>query len=539
VAGLTPYEWGLALLKLGFWIICIRARGEPKWRKAKDGGFEWDRNPDGTPKLCTGKEPVGFGWGLVRWTVDRLFAAFYGKSGRRKDPGRGIGVGLGADRCPGGGDLADLEGDGEGAAESLATLLGSDEPPNTPSWGAARGGHYLFRVELARLLDLLTRAGAKEKTGNQAGVYHLEQFPGLEVRCGGHFDSGRVKQLQSVCPPSLTTAGVPREWTVPPDVPVMPLPEHAYAFLERLALEAEARRAAEGETAASAPKLTPAEKAARYLAKALPTADEPDRLLLLSVVIGRAGPRHDIPEAECVDLVLEHYAPRCNPTWSADEVKAATRDTYAETPERGVRLLGKKRTFAEGWDTPFEPLEPDVEEAVIRFIDRWPASIEGDHGSNKTFGLVTNVGRGFDLTKNQCLHYVETCYNVEERNKKPRCVPPWDRDALRHKIDGGYERETRRGWLNIKMPSPGGEWTWEGDLEEVAHQDALAGRGVDLGGRPGGGRPRGGAVGLPRWRATSSRRPGRRPARGGARGAPGGGHRPRVGRATPGGVPRG
>jgi hypothetical protein len=218
----NPLDTALKLLKLGYWAIAIYPRGAAIKTKRGD-------------KTAEGKEPIGKGWGAERWTEERLRA----EHGRR--PGAGAGVCFGPGRGPGGSWLIDLEGDGPGAAESLAKLLGG-EIPETPSWGSTRGDHTLFTADGERLLSLLSAAGAKEGTGTKAGVYHLDLLPGLEFRVGGFkADGATVKQVQSVVPPTPGTNGAPRAWKVTPKTPPGPLPESAYAFLQRI--PAESRRA--------------------------------------------------------------------------------------------------------------------------------------------------------------------------------------------------------------------------------------------------------------------------------------------------------
>src|SRR5262249_47913813 len=98
------------------------------------------------------------------------------------------------------------------------------------------GDHTLFTADGDRLLSALSAAGAKEGTGTKAGVYHLDQLPGLEFRVGGYKPGGKVvKQVQSVVPPTPGTDGTPRTWKVSPRTPVAPLPEAAYVFLEGIA----------------------------------------------------------------------------------------------------------------------------------------------------------------------------------------------------------------------------------------------------------------------------------------------------------------
>jgi putative DNA primase/helicase len=176
------------------------------------------------------KRPIGKDWGLTRWDEPRL------RSALQRYPGAGVGIGFGPGRAPGCGWLVDLEGDGDRAAESLAALLGG-EVPDTPAWSSTRGLHHVFVADGDRLLAKLDAAGAREGGGVKAGVWHLPELPGLEIRVGGLKADGTVKQVQSVVPPTPGTDGKPRAWISSPRRGVAPLPEAAYALLERLAAD--------------------------------------------------------------------------------------------------------------------------------------------------------------------------------------------------------------------------------------------------------------------------------------------------------------
>jgi len=196
----------LELKNLGFWAHAVY----PKGHKRKDGS------------ITTGKEPIGKAWGLAQWDQGKLRRTF------RDYPAAGVGVALGPGRAPGGDWLADLEGDGPEAAGSLETLCGG-EVVDTLGWLSARGGHNLFTVDGDRLLSLLQAAGAEEGEGTKAGVWHLDELPGLEFRIGGLKPNGAVKQVHSACPPTVGDDGKPREWTGGKEIAA--LPEAAYAYL--------------------------------------------------------------------------------------------------------------------------------------------------------------------------------------------------------------------------------------------------------------------------------------------------------------------
>lgn len=178
----------LELHQQGFWPIAIYPPG------VKLGS-----------RITKGKEPIGKKWGLERWDEERLRAAF------REHPKAGVGICLGPCRGPGGSWLIDFEGDGSQAAQSLAILFGGRTSP-TLSWTSTRGWHHVFTADGERLLKLLPRAGGKEGTGIKIGVWHLEALPDLEIRIGGYWEDGSIKQVESVVPPTPGTDGKARRW---------------------------------------------------------------------------------------------------------------------------------------------------------------------------------------------------------------------------------------------------------------------------------------------------------------------------------------
>ncbi len=205
---------GLELLASGYWPLATYP-----------AGTSW---PDGRV-LDDYKTPIGKDWGRVRWTRARLEAAY------NRYPSGGSGVCLGPGRGPGGTWLIDLEGDGPGAAESMARLFGGEDI-TTPSWTATRGNHALFTADGATLLDLLAAAGGSRRKGaGRAGTWTLADLPGLEFRVGGYRPDGTVKSLQSVVPPTPGTDDRTREWLFPPTVSIAEFPGAGYAFLEALA----------------------------------------------------------------------------------------------------------------------------------------------------------------------------------------------------------------------------------------------------------------------------------------------------------------
>jgi hypothetical protein len=292
------------------------------------------------------KRPIGKDWGTDRQDLDRLHDAF------RKNPDAGIGIALGPGRAPAGSWLIDVEGDGPAAAESLARLLAGDVR-DTPSWSSTRGNHTLFVADGPRLLELLNKAGAGERTGAQAGVYKVPELPDLEFRIGGTKPDGSTKQLQSVAPPTPGTDGKPRAWTATPRTPVAPLPNAAYDLLDRLA---EARQASQASQAASKPMPTPPphtaddrrgpprtrptaeERAAKYLETIEPAIAGNQGHAKTFAAACRIGPGFNLPPDIALDLLKRHYNPHCRPPWSDAELAHKVDEAYKVESERGWLL---------------------------------------------------------------------------------------------------------------------------------------------------------------------------------------------------------
>jgi hypothetical protein len=224
------------------------------------------------PNRPDGKAPIRKGWGDEQENPDSIRKTF------RDTPKAGIGVGLGPGRGAGGTWLVDVEGDGPEAEESRIRLFDA-ETPGTLGWGSARGGHQLFIADTARLTGLVAGlAGRKDLVvkgdGKGPGVFHLPEYPGLELRVGGYHPGGKVKQFQSVVPPTVGTDGKPRQWNGVSTI--APLPESVYSALRAAAAPARANTPAERQEAATATTTAtnskPADRVEVYLKGALSRA---------------------------------------------------------------------------------------------------------------------------------------------------------------------------------------------------------------------------------------------------------------------------
>ena len=208
--GQTPRDAFVALLKRGFWPIVIYPKGV--------------QLPD---RITEGKEPIGKAWGVERWTLEKADREY----GRHVEAG--VGICLGPGRALGGAWLVDVEGDGPEAEASRVKLF-KGESIESPGWDSARGGHLLLTCESDRLATIMPRMKALEsKDRAGSGVYKSPELPGLELRIGGYTTADRVKQVQSVVPPTPGTNGLPRVWTGP--ATIAPAPDAFYETLEKLA----------------------------------------------------------------------------------------------------------------------------------------------------------------------------------------------------------------------------------------------------------------------------------------------------------------
>jgi DNA primase RepB-like protein len=80
-------------------------------------------------------------------------------------------------------------------------------------------------------------------------------------------------------------------------------------------------------------------------------------------------------------------------------------------------------------------------ERALRYIDRVPPAIAGQHGDVHTFQVCCRLVRGFALDDHEALTVLETW--------NPRCVPPWSDTELRDKLRRArkYGREPFGGLL--------------------------------------------------------------------------------------------
>jgi putative DNA primase/helicase len=307
------------------------------------------------------KRPIGNGWGLKRWDIDRLSRTF------KRYPDAGVGICLGPGRGPDGSNLIDVELDGPDGEAALETLF-AGEAVETIGWSSARGGHSLFVLTNAsydRLSAALAQFG-KEGTGIKVGVWHMPGAPGLEFRIGGLKGNGEPKQVQSVCPPTPGTDGEPRRWrnilrepAAWPESATDRLEEMgraaAAAAKEKAEAEAKEKAAAEAERKAKAcPEADPwamttidrRERARLYLAKVDPAVSGQGGHNQTFKTACKIGPGFDLDPEVAMELMRE-WSERCDPPWSDAELQHKVDDAYRVEQERGF-LLNKPLDATKG-----------------------------------------------------------------------------------------------------------------------------------------------------------------------------------------------
>lgn len=314
----TPSGSFVALLAGGFWPIAVYPRGVVI---------------PGRDKPAEGKEPIGSAWGLERWTVDRANAAF------KRWPGAGVGICLGPGRAPGGAWLIDVEGDGPEAEASRAKLFGG-EVVETMGWGSARGGHQVLTCDGERLSEIMPGLKALEAKGAAGtGVYKSPELPGLELRIGGFKPDGSVKQVQSVCPPTPGTDGVPRRWSG--GDAIAPAPAGFFHTLTGLIAPAGPKpvpppappRAEDRDG-----RWTPETRAMAYLEKCEPAVSGQRGHDKAFKAACKVGPGFDLPPDTALRLLWDHWNPRCDPPWSEGELRHKVEEAYRVETRRGWLL---------------------------------------------------------------------------------------------------------------------------------------------------------------------------------------------------------
>ena len=81
-----------------------------------------------------------------------------------------------------------------------------------------------------------------------------------------------------------------------------------------------------------------------------------------------------------------------------------------------------------------------MKQYILKYIGKIPGAISGKSGHNKTFAVACKLILGFDLSVYEALPY------FIEYNKK--CIPPWNKKELLHKLRDADKKIEVRGYLN-------------------------------------------------------------------------------------------
>ncbi len=73
----------------------------------------------------------------------------------------------------------------------------------------------------------------------------------------------------------------------------------------------------------------------------------------------------------------------------------------------------------------------DVLTRAMNYVAKMPPGVEGDWGSNPTFGVAATLVHGFALSESEAIPIMEE-YSA-------RCIPPWSRKELEHKLRSASE----------------------------------------------------------------------------------------------------
>jgi hypothetical protein len=78
-----------------------------------------------------------------------------------------------------------------------------------------------------------------------------------------------------------------------------------------------------------------------------------------------------------------------------------------------------------------------LRERIERYIDSCPPAVAGDFGHTQTFRVAIALVRGFDLSPQVALQFLQR-YNQ-------RCSPPWTVKELSHKLSQADHLKPREG----------------------------------------------------------------------------------------------
>ena len=89
-----------------------------------------------------------------------------------------------------------------------------------------------------------------------------------------------------------------------------------------------------------------------------------------------------------------------------------------------------------------------VPERAARYLSAMPAAVSGSGGHDATYTAAHATANGFALDEEAALALLSAHYN-------PRCLPPWNETALRHKVRDALANPGAKGRGYLLKPSEG------------------------------------------------------------------------------------
>ena len=185
-----------------------------------------------------------------------------------------------------------------------------EEVSNCRSRTQSGGRHYFFSYPADR-----------------AGLGNYANHRGLKI-------DTRAANGYVVAPPSSGEAGDYVWELVPPDGPLLPLPEWLAEWCRKPKRGPSAPRESSRPSAAGPVDAHLLKRAGKWLAKAEPAIQgQEGNSKLYTAAVGVAY-GFDLPDEQAFDLLMGEYNPRCVPPWSEGEIRKAIRDANAKPHDK-------------------------------------------------------------------------------------------------------------------------------------------------------------------------------------------------------------
>jgi hypothetical protein len=88
-----------------------------------------------------------------------------------------------------------------------------------------------------------------------------------------------------------------------------------------------------------------------------------------------------------------------------------------------------------------------LRDRVLKYLDKCPVAVSGEHGHDQTFKVAVVLVWGFCLPRDEALQYLYH-YNA-------RCQPTWTDKELAHKIDSAISTCNQHWNSGLPMKPPG------------------------------------------------------------------------------------